>query len=140
MRPTIGLKKISYPRDYFTLENLTCTGAIIFFFTVLALLLPKFFWGIVFVFALCCFSFLYDATGSIPDKVGYALVRTCYFILYKLPIISMLFLFTALAIYIKLGFVGIVLKMLFIYPFLAALVTILYVNAVHDNYELYYAE
>jgi len=79
MRPTTGLKKIKYLRDYFSLENFTSTLAIILVYVFLAVLLPKWFMGVVVVSALCSFAFLYDATGSIPDKVGYALARTGYF-------------------------------------------------------------
>jgi len=140
MRPTVGLKKINYLLDYISLETITSSLAIIFVYLLLAALLPKWFMGVVVVSALCSFAFLYDATGSIPDKVGYALARTGYFLLYKAPVLCAVALVASATVYINFGFVGLLLNMLVLYPLYAAIITILYVSALHENYELYYAE
>ncbi len=140
MRPTVGLKKFCYLRDYFSLENVTSLLAVILVYTLLAILLPKITFGIILISALVSFAFLYDAVGSIPDKVGYALARSGFFLLYNAPSLSIV-AFVATAInYVDLGLIGLILNTFLLYPLYAALITILYVSALHENYELYYAE
>jgi hypothetical protein len=139
-RPTVGLKKMTYLRDFFSLENLVSTCAIIFVYALLAALMPTWFMGVIFITSLCSLSFVYEAIGSIPDKVGYALARTGYFLLYKAPVLFVIALVATVINYIDLGVTGIILKTIIFYPLYAAIITMLYVSTLHDNYELYYAE
>ncbi len=140
MRPTVGLKTCGYLWHYCTLENITSVLAVTFVYLLSAALLPKFFLGLIFLAALCSFSFVYDAAGSIPDKVGYALARTGYFFLYKAPIMIIFFLLSTASAYSNFVLVGIMFNIFFLYPLLAALVMVVYISALHDTYELYYAE
>ncbi len=140
MRPAVGLKKIAYLREYFCLENITATVAVLFVYIFLAAITPKAFIALIFIAALGSFSFLYDIDGSIPDKVAYSLVRTGYFLVYKAPVLLCMILIIMVINYFDFGLTGIIFKATFLYPFLAASSILVYVSAVHENYELYYAE
>lgn len=140
MRPTVGLKKINYLLDYTSLETLTSSLAIVSVYGLLAVLMPKWFIGTLLILALCSFAFLYDTSGSIPDRVGYASARTAYFFVYNAPVLCTFALVASATICINFGVVGLLLQVILFYPLYAAIVTVLYLNAVHENYELYYAE
>ncbi|MBY0109944.1 MAG: hypothetical protein K2X90_02430 [Candidatus Babeliaceae bacterium] len=140
MRPTAGLKKMAYLHEYFCLETITSTCAIISTYIFFVSIMPKFFTALILIMALCSFSFLYDISDSIPDKVAYTLIRTGYFVIYNAPALIGVALVTVLINYFDGGLVGIMVKALVCYPFLSAYITLIYVIALHENYELYYAE
>lgn len=136
MRPTLMLKNRLYMRDYDMLEAITVRLSLLSLGTILIFFLPTWLTGIAVIMMLSVFSFAFDAVGSIPDKVGYALLRASYFMLYNAPVVMGLGAVAAVAEYCPWPIMHIIL----VYPLFAAMLTILYVSAVHENYELYYAE
>lgn len=136
MRPTLGLKNSAYMRDYDMPETITVRISLLSLGTIATFFLPAWSMGMVIVMMLGIFSFAFDTVGNIPDKVGYALLRGSYFMLYNAPLILMLSAVATVAEYCPWPIMNIIL----VYPLFAAILIILYVYAIHENYELYYAE
>ncbi|GEM_PF-4392386 len=140
MRPTIGLKNRDYSKRYFSLEHIVCLAAYILFFSVIALFVPLSMRGCVILFALINYSFLYDYAAAIPARCARAFIKSCYFVLYKAPVIVLLAFALCIFEYFGQNQICMIFKLSILYPLLSGLVTIMYIHAIHENYELYYAE
>lgn len=140
MRPSIIKKDTAYLWTWFMPERLVAWLFIALVYTACAALLPHQVTGILGIFVLITYGFLYDTQGSIPETVGLALVRTGYFVLYQLPVVTFLCICATVTVYVCGGVIGSVIQLLVFYPLYASLITVMYGTAIHENYELYYAQ
>lgn len=140
MRPTVVLKKAEYVYDFFSLELYLCSIFIGALFFTLASLVQAWVIGVITVWVMASYSFLYDYHACLPDKCAGSVMKGTIFVWYQLPIFLCLFFLTSVSEYFCNNFVAYSIKLFCIYPFISALVTVFYVASIHQNYELYYAE
>lgn len=140
LRPSVGIKNNEYIFEYFSSENLACLGSLTLFFTMLSLMAPLCMRGSITGYALVAYSFLYDYKNSLPERFGGTLSKGLLFIMYKAPFFLVLSLPACIVDYYLLKGSMLLIKLLVLYPLLSVLVTLLYIQGIHEQYELYYGE
>ncbi len=140
MRPSVGLKNNDYIQEYFSSENLACLVSLMLFFMMLSLMVPLWMRGGITGFALVTYSFLYDYKNSLPERFCNTLYKSFLFIIYKAPFFLALVILLSIFEYWLINGAAFVGMLMVVYPAMIALITLLYIQGIHEQYELYYAE